>query len=103
MERETVQPDVLVIGGGGAGSRAVYEVKRLYPQLNVTMAVEGKWGKTGSTVWVASEALGINAPINAAEDGDSPEIFLKDIIETGLGTANPDLVKIIAGESGSLF
>lgn len=99
MERETVQTDVLVIGGGGAGSRAVYEAKRFHPRLDVTMAVEGKWGKTGSTVWVASEALGINAPINAAEDGDSPEIFLKDIMETGLGTANSDLVKIIADES----
>jgi len=99
VERETVQTDVLVIGGGGAGSRAAYEAKRFHPRLDVTMAVEGKWGKTGSTVWVASEALGINAPINSAEDGDSPEIFLKDIIETGLGTANPDLVKIIADES----
>ena len=99
MERERVHTDVLVIGGGGAGCRAAYEAKRLYPRLDVTVAVEGKWGKTGSTVWVASEALGINAPINAAGDGDSPEIFLRDIIETGLGTANEAMVKIIADES----
>ena len=99
MEREQIHTDVLVIGGGGAGSRAAYEAKRLYPRLDVTVAVEGKWGKTGSTVWVASEALGINAPINAAGDGDSPEIFLRDIIETGLGTANEAMVKIIADES----
>jgi len=99
VEREQIHTDVLVIGGGGAGSRAAYEAKRLYPRLDVTVAVEGKWGKTGSTVWVASEALGINAPINAAGDGDSPEIFLRDIIETGLGTANEAMVKIIADES----
>jgi len=99
VERERIYTDVLVIGGGGAGSRAAYEAKRLYPRLDVTVAVEGKWGKTGSTVWVASEALGINAPINAAGDGDSPEIFLRDIVETGLGTANEAMVKIIAHES----
>ncbi|MBU4426535.1 MAG: FAD-binding protein [Proteobacteria bacterium] len=99
MKQETLQTDVLVVGGGGAASRAAYEAKHFDPGLDVTVAVEGEWGKCGSTVWVASEALGINAPLNAAGDGDSPEVFLDDILETGLGLANRSLAEKIAFES----
>ena len=99
MKQETVQTDVLVVGGGGAASRAAYEAKRFDPGIDVTVAVEGPWGRCGSTVWVASEALGINAPLNAAEDGDSPEVFLDDILKTGFGLANPSLATRIAFES----
>jgi fumarate reductase (CoM/CoB) subunit A len=63
--------------------------------------VDGLWGAGGSTVWIASETLGINAPLNAAEDGDSAEIFLRDIVETGLGVANTALSSKIAYESGA--
>ncbi|OPX39249.1 MAG: hypothetical protein B1H12_00195 [Desulfobacteraceae bacterium 4484_190.2] len=100
MKQETIQTDVLVVGGGGAASRAAYEAKRFDPAgLDVTVALEGPWGKCGSTVWVASEALGINAPLNAAGDGDSPEVFLDDILETGLGLASRSLAEKIAFES----
>ncbi|MFC2070771.1 FAD-binding protein [Chloroflexota bacterium] len=99
MKSETFKTDVLVVGGGGAGSRAAYEAKRFAPGLDVLVAVDGTWGTGGSTVWRASETLGINAPLNAAEDGDSPEVFLNDILETGLGLANPSLASIIAYES----
>ena len=99
MKQETLQTDVLVVGGGGAAGRAAYEAKRFDPGLDVTVAVEGPWGKCGSTVWVASEALGINAPLDAAGDGDSPEVFLDDILETGLGLANRSLAEKIAFES----
>lgn len=99
MTRQTVQTDVLIVGGGGAAARAAYEAKRLEPDLDVTVVTEGKWGSSGSTVWVASETLGINAPLNAAGDGDSPEIFLSDILKTGLGLADRSLSAIIANES----
>lgn len=101
MVSSTLRTDVLVIGGGGAASRAAYEAKKAAPGLDVMLTVEGTWGATGSTVWVASETLGINAPFNAAGDGDSPEIFLKDILDTGLGVANPDLSSCIAYESAA--
>ena len=99
MKQETIKTDVLIIGGGGAASRATYEAKRFEPGLDVTIAVEGSWGNCGSTVWVASETLGINAPLNAADDGDSPNVFLEDILETGLGIANRSLSSKIAFES----
>jgi fumarate reductase (CoM/CoB) subunit A len=99
LKHETVVTDILIIGGGGAGSRAAYEAKRLEPELDVLVVVDGIWGSGGSTVWNASETLGINAPLNTADDGDSPQIFLRDIIDTGLGLANPALASIIASES----
>ena len=99
MSTETLQTDVLIIGSGGAASRAAYEAIRLEPKLDVTVATEGKWGSGGSTVWVASETLGINAPLNAAEDGDSAEIYLEDILKTGLGLANESLAAIVAHEA----
>jgi len=99
LKQETLQTDVLIVGGGGAASRAAYEAKRLDPGLDVTIAVQGSWGKSGSTVWVASETLGINAPLNTAGDGDSPEIFLGDILETGIGLADRSLAEKIAFES----
>jgi fumarate reductase (CoM/CoB) subunit A len=96
---EVIQTDVLIIGGGGAGSRAAYEAKRAEPSLSVTLVVDGRWGGSGSTTFVASEVHGINAPMNMAGDGDSPEVFLQDILNTGLGIANPALAGIVAYES----
>ena len=43
MKQETIQTDVLVVGGGGAASRAAYEAKRFEPGLDVTIAIEGSW------------------------------------------------------------
>ena len=99
MRRESFQTDILIIGSGGAASRAALEAKRLEPNLEVTVATEGRWGSGGSTVWVASETLGINAPLNAAEDGDSPEVYVEDILKTGLGLANESLAAIVAHEA----
>ncbi len=101
MIEETLRTDILVIGGGGAASRAAYEAKKAAPHLDVTVMVDGVWGATGSTVWVASETLGINAPFNVTGDGDSADIFLKDILETGLGVANKALSCKIAYEAAA--
>ncbi len=96
---ETLTTDVLVIGGGGAGSRAAYEAKKLDPRLRVTLVVKGTYGASGSTAFVASEALGINAPIGSADPTDSPEVYLADMLDTGLGLASENLCRIIACEA----
>lgn len=96
---ETLITDVLVIGGGGAGSRAAYEAKKADSRLKVTLVLDGRWGFSGSTCFFASETLGINAPLNMSKDGDSPWIFLQDILEAGLGLSNPNLAERIAFES----
>jgi fumarate reductase (CoM/CoB) subunit A len=91
--------DVLIIGGGAAGSRAAYEAKKAHPELRVLMAVAGGFGTSGSTNLMASESLGINVPFNYMEDGDSPEVYYQDMIETGGGLSDPLLCKIIANEA----
>ncbi len=91
--------DVLVIGGGAAGSRAALEAKRRHPELKVVLALAGRQGKTGSTQLIASESLGINAPFNFAGDGDTPDVYYEDMLATGGGLSDPALCRIIADES----
>ena len=91
--------DVLVVGGGAAGSRAAYEAKRAHPELEILMVVAGGFGTSGSTNLIASESLGINAPFNFAVDGDSPDVYYKDMIETGDGLSDPVLCRVIADEA----
>ncbi len=96
---EKLDCDVLIIGGGAAGSRAAYEAKKAHPELKVLMAVSGGFGTSGSTNLMASESLGINAPYNYMEDGDSPEVYYHDMIETGGGLSDPSLCRILADEA----
>ena len=96
---EQYECDVLVVGGGAAASRAAYEAKRLHPGLKVLMAVAGAYGSSGSTNLIASESLGISAPFNFMNDGDSPDVHYQDMIETGGGLSDPRLCRIIADES----
>lgn len=96
---ERLECDVLIVGGGAAGSRVAYEAKRLYPELKVFMTIAGRFGSSGSTNLMASESLGINAPFNFMGDGDSPDIYYRDMIETGAGLADPNLCRIIADEA----
>jgi fumarate reductase (CoM/CoB) subunit A len=96
---ETLDTDLLIVGGGAAGSRAAYEAKKVEPRLNVQLAVAGRYGSTGSTNLVASESLGINAPFNFMGDGDSPDVYCQDMLETGAGLSDPSLCRIIAEEA----
>ncbi len=91
--------DLLVVGGGAAGSRVAYEAKRSHPDLNVLLVVAAGVGTSGSTNLIASESLGINAPFDAAKDGDSPDVFYRDIIETGAGLSDPALARVLADEA----
>ncbi|MBC8387965.1 MAG: FAD-binding protein [Actinobacteria bacterium] len=96
---ESIATDILVIGGGGAGSRAALTAKISNPNLKVMLATAGKYGFSGSTNFFASETLGINAPFNYEDDGDNPEIYKNDMLETGLGLANEELCEIISKEA----
>lgn len=92
-----IECDVLVIGGGGAGARAALEAKRRGAE--VCLVTKGKFGETGSTNFIASETLGINAAFGYGDERDNPEVHLKDTIETGLGVCNEKMAKILAYEA----
>lgn len=91
--------DVLVIGGGAAGSRAAREAKKAFPELDVAVAVSGVYEAGGSTNMVASEALGINAPYDLMGDGDNADVYYSDMMQTGGGLGDPILCRILADES----
>lgn len=97
---EVLRTDVLVVGSGAAGARAAYEAKRHFPGVKVTLVSAGRFGASGSTALVASESLGINAPLDLAHDGDSPDVYLQDMLDTGLGLADPTLCEVVAREAG---
>ena len=94
-----LQCGVLVVGGGAAGTRAAYEAKRAHQELEVCLAVTGRYETGGSTNMVASEALGINAPFNCEGDGDDPEIYLEDTLQTGGGLGDSALCWVLAHEA----
>ena len=92
-----IECDALVIGGGGAGARAALEAKKR--GAKVCLVTKGKFGETGSTNFVASETLGINAAFGYEDERDTPEIHLKDTIETGLEVYDEKMAKILAYEA----
>lgn len=95
----TICCDVLVIGGGAAGSRAALEAKKSVPSLDVLIVVDSNYDTGGSSNMIASEALGINAPFNYEDDGDTIAVYERDSLETGGGLADAKLCHIIAEES----
>lgn len=78
--------DVLIIGGGVTGITAAYFLS----QSGVEVAVL-------SPGWGASEYItGFAVPVSA---GDSLECFISDVVKSGQGQANPELVKTLCSES----
>ncbi|WP_201319311.1 FAD-binding protein [Paenibacillus sp. EPM92] len=92
-----IYTDVLVVGGGGAASRAALSAKEA--GADVRMAVKSKWLKSGSTATAFSELLSIAAAIGHGDERDHPEIHYADTMESGVGFIDPDLVWGLAHEA----
>ena len=91
----TIDTDVLVIGGGGAACRAAIAAHDA--GADAILALKGELGTSGATVapgrgvaWQVAD--GCSAP------DDSPETHLSNILDVGLGMADPRLARIIAYE-----
>ena len=81
----TIETDVLVLGSGGAGLFGVLHILQGNPDLDVTVAVKGLFGKTGCTRMVQG---GYNV---ALAPGDSTERHFMDTIEGGKWLNNQEL------------
>ena len=90
-----IETDVIIFGGGGAGSRAAIEA---YDHgAKVVMAVKGKVGHSGCTPWV-----GTNAAVGPwSNENDRPEYAMRDLLAHGGFLGNQELVKILANDSAN--
>ena len=99
---DIIETDVLVVGGGGAAARAAMEA--YLAGAKVLMAVKGGFGAigtrgAGATAAARSEggafrALGLPGILQKT----TQEVY-EDIIQVGLGMADPKLAEILANEA----
>ncbi len=102
---DLIETDVLVIGAGGAGMRAAYEAS--LAGARVLLAVKGRFGAVGTrgaggTSVAISERGGIRrvgAPNRRPEDRLDPDQVYDDIIQCGLGMADPALVRVLVDDA----
>ena len=100
---EVVETDVLIIGAGGAGSRAAIEVAR--NGLAVLIATKGSFGKAGDT---PSADMDINIPSRDAReifglDGDirdTADSFAGDMLQAGKFMNNEEVVLAFCTNTG---
>ncbi|RLG98516.1 fumarate reductase/succinate dehydrogenase flavoprotein subunit, partial [Candidatus Bathyarchaeota archaeon] len=93
--------DVLIIGGGGAGSRAAIEADKL--GVDVTILCKGEYGESGCTPNSASEWMAYGVALGIADPRDSCEAHFRDIVEIGAYVCDQNLAKIIAYEAPGRF
>ncbi|MCD6503830.1 FAD-dependent oxidoreductase [Candidatus Bathyarchaeota archaeon] len=93
--------DVLIIGGGGAGSRAAIEADKF--GVDVTILCKGEYGESGCTPNSASEWMAYGVALGIADPRDSCEAHFRDIVEIGAYVCDQNLAKIIAYEAPSRF
>lgn len=92
----TTDCDVLVIGAGGAGIKAA--IKAAEAGAEVLLVNKFQVGISGSTFYPRLKSWGMNSVTNP-QLGDSEEQFLKEILESGQGAADPQVAKKLVEES----
>ena len=88
---EVEKNDVLIIGAGGAGTRAAIACAER--GVKATLLTKGLFGKSGITI-VGFGGLGGNFD----RPGDSPEIHLQDIVRSGKFMCDQDVASVMAEE-----
>ena len=90
--------DVLVVGPGGAGSKAA--IKAAEQGADVLLAGKFPYGRTGATFYPGTPGWGMQAVLH---DGDTEAFFLEEILAAGAGAADPKLARILADLSTPAF
>jgi len=88
-----IKTDVLVIGGGGAAARAAIAAHDA--GASVLIVLKRQMGRSGATTYSNCEIAGYNVPDGAKDPSDNPERFYEDIIDAGMGMADPELVRVL--------
>jgi fumarate reductase (CoM/CoB) subunit A len=93
----TVDTDVLIVGGGGAAVRAAVAARDA--GARTCLVLKGKLGRCGATV-AAPGVPGVawQAADPCSSNEDSPEVHARNIVDAGLGMADPRLARILAYE-----
>jgi len=97
MSYATHDADVLVVGSGGAGCRAALEAH--YKGVSVAIVCKGVFGKCGTTAFPVADTAGFNVADGCVDPEDSPAEHYQDILRAGLGTAYPNLAKVLSEEA----
>src|SRR3972149_3103548 len=96
---EVIQSDVLVVGGGGAAARAAITAHEA--GAKVVLAVKGKFGAigtrgAGATACGAANRFGFFSPRGVpGKPGEEEALIIRDVIQAGLGMAEPHLVRVL--------
>ncbi len=96
---KTISTGVLIVGGGGAACRAAIAAAEY--GVDVTMALKGKLGYSGTTAAHVADSAGYNAADGQVDPEDSPDHHYADIIKAGQGMADPSLARILADEASA--
>ncbi|MBN1102077.1 MAG: FAD-binding protein [Deltaproteobacteria bacterium] len=95
---DRIRTDVLIIGAGAAGIRAALAAAEEGAQ--VTIVSKGPATRCGSSFSSVSGGWGIQALMGKERTERKLEGFYDDIIQAGMGMADPRLVRILVEESG---
>lgn len=86
MERNIIETDILIIGGGTAGCLAAVEAREKFPNVRVTIMEKAHIDRSGC---LAGGMNAINAYLNP---GETPESFTKYVRFDSCGLIREDLV-----------
>ncbi|NOZ22602.1 MAG: dihydroxy-acid dehydratase [Planctomycetes bacterium] len=98
---QKIQCEVLVVGAGGAGLRAALAARK--KGADVLVVNKGVSGRSGTTVWAASDWMAFTAAFGHADPRDNPTEHWIDITVKGGAVCEPALSRQIAKDAPDRF
>jgi fumarate reductase (CoM/CoB) subunit A len=94
LKEDTIQTDVLIIGGGGAGVRAALEADR--QGVSVALINKGIISRSGLTVIAGGS---FQVPFGHANPLDNAQVQFEDTVREGRGLGDENLIDILCREA----